>query len=488
MPKHPTASGAMPSLRGSALWLSFAAATTGTLMVNIDATAVNVALPVMQREFALPIAALQWVVTSYLLVITGVLPLTGQVADLVGRKRLFVLGIGAFTLGSVLAALSSGFLPLVGARMLQGIGGAIIQANVMAIVVLTFPIEGRGKALGMIGSVVAAGTLAGPPIGGLLTALYGWPSIFWVNLPIGVWGIWASWRYLPAFPRDHGLSLRRLDWFGAGLFLAATTLLQFGLSNLHQVVGLWLLLLTALAMAVFIRHERSAARPVMPLRLFAIAPFWRNMVAGMAYWLLMMAPSLLMPFYLRLVLREPIAVVGLSLIPQALGMIVVSPFGGQLVDRLGVLLPGRVGLALFMVSDAALALLPANPPLWAVMLILLAIGTASGLYNAPNNTAVLNSVPAKDTGLASSLLAVQRNLGRSVGVAVASIELSIFWILAGIGPAPSHTSASYPAVFLLGFRGVFWSGLLFGAIGILMMQAPQRPEEEQRAEAAAARS
>jgi EmrB/QacA subfamily drug resistance transporter len=463
-------------LTGNALWLSFAAATTGTFMVNLDASVVNVALPVMQHQFQLPIATLQWVVTAYLLVITGLLPLTGRLADALGRRDVFLAGIAVFLMGSVSAALSHSFSALVAARALQGLGGATIMANVMAIIAMVFPLERRGQALGLIGSVVAAGTLAGPPLGGLLTAWLGWPSIFWINVPVGIWGLWGSWRYLPRFPRYPGASLATIDWQGALWFVMATTLLQFGLANVHQGVGFVLLALVVPVTYILIRTEERRRPALIPLHLFKIPAFWRNLASGMSYWILMMFPAFLLPFYLRYELNLSVRWIGLSLVPQALAMILVSPLGGRLVDRRGILLPGRIGLLLFAVADLAFALLPAHPPLWVIWVVLLAVGTASGLYSSPNNAAVLGAVSPKETGVASSLLAIQRNLGRAVGVALASILLSVTWILYGLGPSPSHLNPHFATWFRWGFRGVFWSGLLFMAIGLWTLTDP-RPSQ-----------
>jgi MFS family permease len=371
--------------------------------------------------------------------------------------------------GSIAAALSGNFTGLVLARTVQGIGGAVIMANVMAIVATIFPVERRGQALGLIGSVVAAGTLAGPPLGGLLTAWAGWPSIFWINVPVGLWGLWGSWRYLPRFPRYPGVTLRTLDWRGAAWFALLIGLLQFGLGNLHTVWGLVLLAAVVPALVGFIGTEAKEATPLIPLRLFRIPAFSRNLISGMAYWVLMMFPAFLVPFYLRDELGLGVRLIGLSLVPQALLMIVVSPLGGRLVDRVGVLWPGRAGLVLFALADLGFALMPAHPPLWRVWVTLALVGAASGLYSSPNNTAVLAAVPTGETGVASSVLAIQRNLGRSVGVALASILLSLVWVIAGVGPTPSHTNPHYAAWFLWGFHGVFWSGWLFAAIGLLTL-------------------
>lgn len=460
-------------LEGRALWLSFAAATTGTFMVNVDASVVNVALPVLQHQFAVSIETLQWVVTAYLLVITGLLPVTGRVADALGRREVFLVGMATFVAGSVFSALAPSFLVLVWARAFQALGGATIMANVMAIIVLVFPVEKRGQALGLIGSVVAAGTLAGPPLGGILTAWFGWRSIFWINLPIGIWGLWGSWRFLPRFAPDGDASLRRLDWLGAVWFVGLTSLLQFGLAHWHRAWGIGLLVLDAAATYGFIRWETHVTHPLIPLRLFRIRPFSRNLISGMAYWALMMFPSFLLPFYMHYDLGMSVNLIGVSLIPQALTMIVVSPLGGKWLDRAGVLWPGRVGIGLLMLADTLFMGLPRHAALWNIWIILAAVGAGAGLYSSPNNAAVLNSVGPGDTGLASSLLATQRNLGRAVGVALASMLLSIVWMMHGLGPNPSQTNPAYPLWFYWGFRGAFGASLVMGALGFWTLTAPE---------------
>lgn len=460
-------------LSGRALWLSFAAATTGTFMVNVDSSVVNVALPVLQKAFMLPIATLQWIVTAYLLVITGILPVAGRIADWLGRRDVFLFGIAIFTLGSVACATSPDFWVLVAARVFQGFGGATIMANVMAIIALIFPSDQRGRALGLIGSVVAAGTLAGPPLGGILTALYGWRSIFWINLPVGIWGLWGAWRYLPRFPRDTSIHWRTMDWTGVALFMTSTSFLQFSLANLHRPLGWALLGLTALSTWLFIRAESTVNHPLVPLRLFRNRVFSRNMIAGLAYWVLMMYPAFLIPFYLREELHLPVGLIGLSLVPQAIAMIIISPWGGRMADQHGVLRPGRIGLGFFLVADLAFGLLPAHPPLAVIWFLLALIGIGAGLFSSPQNSAVLNTVTKPDMGLASSLLATQRNLGRAIGVAFASIILSLVWMAYGLGPTPPHNNPLYAHWFLLGFRGVFFSGVLFAFIGFVTFTAPE---------------
>lgn len=446
-------------------------------MVNLDSSVVNVALPILQHRFLLPISTLQWIVTGYLLVITGILPVAGQVADRVGRREVFVGGVVLFTVGSLSCALAPSVSWLIAARVFQGLGGATIMANVMAIIALIFPSERRGQALGLIGSVVAAGTLAGPPLGGLLTAWLGWRSIFWINLPVGIWAVVGSARYVPKLPPDPAVRGRRFDWIGAALFLSTTSLLQFGLATLHTAWG-WILLASAgVSLWLFIVVERRHAA-LVPLRLFRVRPFSFNMFAGMAYWILMMFPAFLLPFYLRQVLGLSIGLVGISMMPQALLMVVVSPWGGRWTDRAGVVAPARVGMILFALVDAGFGFYPGVMPLPMVWAFLALQGIAAGLFSSPNSTAILGAVNRSDMGLASSLMATQRNLGRAVGVGLASVLLSLVWMLHGLGPAPSHTASNYPEWFRWGFQGVFLSGVGFAIVGLVTTVAPMREKRE----------
>lgn len=458
-----------------ALYWGFAAATSGTLMVNVDATIVNVALPLVQRDFGLPLADLQWVVTAYVLVITGLLPVVEQLTRYVGRRKMLTSGMAIFTVGSLLGSLAPDFGLLLLARGVQGVGGAIIQVNVMAIVALTFPKEKRGQALGMIGSVVAAGTLAGPALGGILTAAFGWRSVFWVNLPVGLWAVWATRRFLPHFPRELSLTPRGMDWGGAGLFIAAATAMQFGLAKPTTRQGAFLLVAAILLAAGFVRVESRHARAVIPTALFRIRTFSRNLGSGLAYYVLLMFPSFLLPFYLQVVLHEPMWLVGLSLVPQAVATFVISPVGGRIADRVGVLRPGRLGFALLAVADVAIAV-PAHLPLWSLWVFSGVTGIAGGLVMAPNNSAILNSVPESQTGLAAAVVAIQRNLGRNVGVALAALVPSLYWLAVGAGAAPSVHAANYPDLMREAFRVSFLVLPAFAVAGLLLMRAPEPRE------------
>jgi EmrB/QacA subfamily drug resistance transporter len=454
-----------------ALYLTLAAAASGTFVINLDATIVTIVLPSMQDAFGLPFSTVQWAVTAYLLVIAGLLPLGEQLTVQIGRRRVLVLGLGAFTVGSALAALSPVFGLLILARVVQGLGAAMIQVNVMAIVALTFPKARRGQALGLIGSVVAAGTLAGPSIGAGLSAAFGWRAVFWATVPVGVLGMVAMRRYIPSFPADRSHRFRENDWTGAALFLVATALLQLGLSQAQSRSGLVLLLAAALVLTGFLAAERRHRHPLIELALFRVAAFSRNLASGFLVYALLMFPAFLLPFYIELVLHQPTWVVGLSLVPQAVAGLVVAPLGGRMADRTGVLGPIRLGFGLLALADLAVAV-PAVLPLWAVWALSAATGVAGGLIMAPNNTAILGSVPRAATGLASAVIATQRNLGRNVGTAVAALVPALYWMSVGAGAAPAADSAGYPALFGAGFRVSFVVAGVLALLGPLLAHAP----------------
>ena len=215
-------------VEGAARWLVLFSITTGTFMANVDSTAVTVAMPTMSREFGVRLDALQWVLTAYLLTITAILPLFGRVADMVGRKRVLNTGLVLFVAASVVVALAPTFPVLVASRAVQGVGAAMFMATIMATAVTTFPPGQRGRVLGLISSMVAAGTLLGPPLGGVLTDAFGWRAIFLINLPIGLLGAVGTFVFVPRQPGSGG-GVRSLDLPGAVLFAAAVAGLLLGL-------------------------------------------------------------------------------------------------------------------------------------------------------------------------------------------------------------------------------------------------------------------
>lgn len=460
--------------RGIARWLVLFSITTGTFMANVDSTAVTVALPTMAREFDVGLDALQWVLLAYLLAITAILPVFGRLADMVGRKRILNTGLALFVTASLVVALAPSFAVLIASRAVQGIGASMFMATIMATAVTTFPADQRGRVLGLIGSIVAAGTLLGPALGGLLTDAFGWRSIFFINLPVGLLGAVGTLVFLPSEPGTGG-SLRRLDLTGAVLFAGFATTLLLGLGTGPAAgwasPGVVALLLTAGAVLVlFVLWEFRVATPLIDLRLFRHRVFGLGNLAGFLYHVLTVITPFLYPLYLVEVLGLSTGRTGLLMTLPAVTMLVVSPFSGRWSDRVGSMWPALVALTLIMAAMAGTALLGPSSPLWVVGVLLAGLGAALGLFNSPNNSAVMGAVGRDQLGMVNGILSTLRNLGRAVGIAVVVLLYQAF-------AGTSATVGASADTLLAGFRGVFVAGALVGAgaFVVIVLMYRRRP-------------
>ncbi|MCY0877108.1 MAG: DHA2 family efflux MFS transporter permease subunit [Firmicutes bacterium] len=424
-------------------WLVFATVVTGTFMVNVDSSIMNVALPALERDFHVGPATLQWVISAYLLMITGILPIVGSLSDRLDRTRVFVTGVAIFTIGSMLCAFSGSISELIVYRVLQSVGGSIIMGNVMSIVSYVFPAGERGRPLGLVGSVVAAGTIVGPSLGGILIAAYGWRSIFWINVPIGVLSILAAILMLQ--PILTAQVKRSFDRAGAALFFVGIISLMvlisegqtWGWTSLPSIGALFLSVVT---LTWFVRHELRSRDPVIDLSLFTSVPFTIGNVAGYISYVILMIPGFLLPLYMHDVLHIPTAHIGLLLTPQAISMILFSPVGGWLADRFGTKWPSTAGMLLGTLGLGLMALLTTTSSYLDIVIALSVFGMGMGLFTSPNNVSILESAPIEKSGLTGSLMATIRNFGRVSGVALTVLFLQ--WSGDSLVTAPGFARAS----------------------------------------------
>lgn len=403
-------------------WLVFATVATGTFMVNVDGSILNIALPVLQQEFGVGLARLQWVVSGYLLVITAILPAMGGLSDRFGRRNFYISGLVFFSLGSLLCALATSLDQLIGFRLVQALGGAMMMGNGMSIIIGVFPTGQRGRALGTIGSVVAVGALAGPPLGGVLIDQFGWSAIFWINVPIGLIAIALGWLLLPVgggTGRDT-----RFDSLGAFLFFVGMSSLLLFLSNGHlwgwlSAYSVVSLMVALLAGVLFIRQELRVAAPLIDPALFRRLSFSLGLTAAYLSFVILSFPALLLPLYLTRVLDMPLPETGWIMSAQALAMMLSAPVGGLIADRYGYSKPAAAGMGLIFLSLLWMASFGLHTHYFQVLGSLVLFGLGLGLFSSPNNTAVLESAPAEKAGLTGSLLATVRNFGRVSGVVFA---------------------------------------------------------------------
>ncbi|HUL60248.1 MAG TPA: MFS transporter [Anaeromyxobacteraceae bacterium] len=397
-------------------WLVFSAVAVGNFMSTLDGSIVNVALPTLGRELVVPIARLQWMVSAYLLVISATLLTAGRLGDLLGHRRVFVGGLSVFTLGSALCGLSSSLGALVASRCLQALGATAMMAIGPAILTAVFPPGMRGRALGAIGSVVALGLTAGPPIGGAIVQALSWRWIFFVNLPVGAAGVaWA----LRVLPRGRAAARAGLDLPGLALFAAALGLVLLALDAFPRGGGaLPLAAAGAGAAALFVVRERRAAVPVLDAVLLRSRAFSAGLAAGLLSYAAMFSQTFLTPFYLARVKGLPPGGLGLMLAAVPVALSVASPAAGWVNDRVGPRGVSLVGLATLAGGLLALSACGAEDGLPSVAARLALCGAGMGLFQAPNNAAVMGAVPRERLGSGGGLLATARNVGMAAGVAI----------------------------------------------------------------------
>jgi EmrB/QacA subfamily drug resistance transporter len=393
-------------------------------MSTLDASIVNISLPTVVRSLSTDLNAVAWVVMAYLIVITGCLLLMGRLSDLFGQRRIYLLGFLIFTVGSALCGVSPTIYFLIGSRMLQGLGASALMANGPAVLTAAFPEEERGKVLGIVGSVVSAGFLTGPILGGFLVEHLGWRSIFFINLPIGVIGIYLSSKVLE---KEETIGKGRVDLWGALLFFFFVTSLLLLLNRITQGSAplLWVgLFLVLVWFSLFIIVELRSPSPLVDLKLFRRRLFISSLGASFLSFWMSGAHTFVIPFFLQNFLEFSPSKVGMLVFPVALAVMVIAPLGGRFSDRIGVRIPATIGLIITCLTIFSFT--PLKPGvsdldiLWRQILL----GIGIGLFNPANNSAIIGSLPREKVGLASSFLALSRNLGIVIGVAFAEVIIA----------------------------------------------------------------
>lgn len=400
-------------------WHVMAAVGTGVFLATVDGSIINVSLPTLVRALHTQFAVVQWVVLAYLLTITSTMAGIGRLADMVGKKSIYMTGFIIFTLGSALCGLSPSVNWLIGFRVLQAIGAAMTMALGAAIVTEAFPPVERGKAMGMIGAIVSMGIVVGPALGGIILGVLSWRWIFYVNFPVGIIGTIMVYRNLPNF---KPAGRQQFDIWGALSLSSSILFLLIGLTLGQQqgffhpwvfiLSGLWLLLL-----AVFIFIEFKVAQPMIDPKLFSNRIFTVNLFTGFISFVGLGGTMILLPFYLENILEFPSMKVGLlmGIVPVMLG--ITSPYAGSLSDRVGSRKITMTGLLILLVGFLAAGTLDQHTTVWGYALRIFAVGAGIGIFLSPNNSAIMGAAPRHQLGIVSSMMAQSRTLGQTVGVA-----------------------------------------------------------------------
>ncbi|HLI68626.1 MAG TPA: MFS transporter [Ktedonobacteraceae bacterium] len=440
-------------------WVVLAILAVGIIMATLDSSIVNISLPTIATYFHVPLnGEVEWVIIAYLVVIAGVLLTIGRLADMVGRKILWVAGLIIFTLGSAISGASITLLMLIIARAFQGLGGALIMSVSPAMLTSAFPPQERGRALGMNAVAVALGTSIGPTLGGLITANFSWRWIFYVNVPLGILGVIAT---LIVLKERHMRTRGRFDPAGASLLAVGLVALTLGLSfgqewgwsSLPLIASLVISLLAFIAI-VFI--EQQLDDPIIDFSLLRNRVFVSANVSLIMCFLALFAVSFMLPFYLEELRGLDIIASGLLLTPLPLTIAFIAPFSGALADRIGTRWLAACGLALACVGLILLSQLNAHSSIGDIVWRLIVTGIGQAIFQSPNNSALMGSAPRDRQGVAAGFLATGRVMGQSVSVALAG---AVFTSMGGAvaGAVLVQNARKLPLARLVALQNTFTS-------------------------------
>lgn len=446
-------------------WLALLGLGMGVFMATLDASIVNISLPTLVKVFNTSFATVQWVVLSYVVVLASLMLGIARLGDMRDKKLIYLSGLGLFTFSSFLCGLSPSIGWLIGFRALQGLGAVMMQALGNALVTQIVAPSERGRALGLMGTTVSIGIAIGPPLGGLLIGSIGWQSVFWVNVPVGILTALAVWRFVPACPPSN--PNQRFD--GVGALVLFFTLGAYALGmTLGQEAGFsapWVrgLLVGALVgLALFILIEKRISQPMLDLSLFRNPFFSINLLMGFLVFVVL-AGGFIMPFYLENVKGFSVQMTGLFLMANPILMGITAPIAGSLSDRFGSRVISLIGLILIVagcISFGSIAIETSVPGiLWRMGLM----GLGMGMFQSPNNSAIMGAAPRERLGVASGLIGLARTLGSSTGLPLMGSLFTAQVLTSRFYQAGIEVTSAAPQALVDGLRGMYGiaAGIVF---------------------------
>ena len=444
-------------------------ATMASFLTPFMGSSVNIALPSIGREFAMDAVLLGWVATAYLLAAAMFLVPFGRIADIYGRKKIFISGITIYTLASLLSGGAPSAVVLIVFRVLQGIGGAMIFGTGVAILTSVFPAGERGKALGINVAAVYLGLSLGPFLGGVLTEQLGWRSIFFANVPLGFIVIALTlWKLKGEWAEARG---ERFDGIGSVLYSLTLVAIMYGFSQLPRMTGIWLILVGLVGGGGFFAWEMNRESPVFDIRLFkGNRIFMFSNLAALINYSATFAVAFLLSLYLQYVKGYSPQWAGFIIVVQPVVMTVFSPFAGWLSDRVEPQIVASIGMTLTAVGLSLFAFITTTTAVGFIIAALILLGIGFALFSSPNTNAVMGSVTRQFYGVASATVATMRLVGMMFSMGIALLIFAVY--LGRVQITPEY----YP-LFLKAMKTavIIFALLCFGGIFASMARGKARP-------------
>ncbi|WP_160680741.1 MFS transporter [Clostridium sp. C8-1-8] len=474
-------------------WIALSCTTIGALISVMSGSTLMIALPIIMKDLNAGMGIVTWILMGYMLVLTILVPSIGRIADMVGRKKLYVSGFAVFTVASLLCGLSQSGVMLLVFRLIQGVGGSLMVANSTAIVTDAFPKKELGRALGINSMIISVASVIGPILGGFLVN-FGWRSIFYINIPIGIVGtLWAAiqLKEVSNLPEKQKFDFKGTIVFTLGMLslLIALTLGSFsGWLNMNVIV---LIVAAIILIALFVNIESKIKYPMLDMRLF------KNRILAFAYasnffnGIARGAVTFLLVFYFQGIKGIDPIIAGMLLTPLAISMMLISPISGILSDKYGSRALSSVGLGISALGLLGFMFIKENSSMTSLVISMLVMGLGSGLFFSPNTNSIMGSVPADKRGVAAGVRTMLNNAGT-----VLSIALSMAIIASSVSPEAmqalfvgTQVGAEGIAIgkFIGGLRLAFTISFIFSVIAAILsyLRGPEVKWEENVEESAA---
>ena len=451
-------------------YLVFAALAIGLFASVVDHGSVIVALPSVAEDLRIDLPSVQWIVIGFALTISALLLPMGRLADMMGQKRVYVLGSVVMMVGGACAGLAPNLATLLLARILQGVGAAMTQGTGMAIMTSVFPPGERGRAIGLIMTTVGVGAVAGPAIGGLIVDYIHWRGVFLLNIPLGIAGVIATLVVLRRWESERASRGSKFDWPGAVLSTGMLVALLLAMTLADNTGWMSAPILTAFALSAgmfmtFIWWELRTDVPMFDLRFFKEKIFSLGVSAAFLTFLGQSSVLFLTPFYLQNVLGYSAKVAGMVVMPGALGMAILGSVSGTLSDKFGWRWFTVGGMATSTLGLAILTRVTETSPLWEVLPGLILVNCGMGLFYSANSSSVLSSVGRESYGVVSGFLNLVRNSANVISLAIATTVVTV--TMGSMGFEPSLEAVRTNSVE--GVRGAFTVGMRYAFLVLIAL-------------------